>query len=147
MEEREWGYYTEAEIAGNPALDRLAKTGHPRRKWIEMLAEYQPEALEAFDKYQLNIHATTAEVDPKTLEFVIIAIDIADDWLHTANHMNLAFEKGATVQELVDVCVITNMIKGPHALHSGLSALDECIRHRRAHDLPVPRDKSELGSG
>lgn len=146
MEEWEWGHFGDAETAGNPALERLANTGHPRRKWIEMLAEYRPDALDSFDKYQRHIQATRAEIDKKTLEFVIVAIDIADDWAHTANHINLAFEAGATVQEIVDICLVANIIKGPHCLHSGLSALDETIRHRRANNLAVPRDKSELGT-
>jgi hypothetical protein len=56
----------------------------------------------------------------------------------------LAFEKGATVQELVDVCVITGHLTGAQSWDLGLAELDNVIATRTEMGRAVPRDRAEL---
>lgn len=75
--------------------------------------------------------AHPAEVlDPKTKEFIHVAIDAVTTHLHdigTKGHMGNAFEHGATVEELTDVLELT-VVGGLYpSLQEGAKLLDEVV--------------------
>ena len=125
-----------------PVLKEMLATGVIRRKWQEVLAEYQPQVLSLWNERRLKWKP--CELDPKTREFITIALGMVSGSHHLANHFNSALEKGATVQELVDVCVVTGHLTGAQSWDIGLASLDSVIELRAKAGLPVPRDSSEL---
>jgi alkylhydroperoxidase/carboxymuconolactone decarboxylase family protein YurZ len=125
-----------------PILKEMLATGIIRRKWQEVLAEFQPQVLSLWNERRLKWKPR--ELDPKTREFITIALGMVSGSHHIANHFNSAFEKGATVQELVDVCVVTGHLTGAQSWDIGLASLDSVIELRAKTGLSVPRDKSEL---
>jgi alkylhydroperoxidase/carboxymuconolactone decarboxylase family protein YurZ len=125
-----------------PILKEMLSTGMIRRKWQEVLAEFQPQVLSLWNERRLKWKPI--ELDPKTREFITIAVGMVSGSHHLANHFNAAFEKGATVQELVDVCVVTGHLTGAQSWDVGLASLDGVIELRSKAGLSVPRDKSEL---
>lgn len=124
-----------------PVLRELLAGGGVRRRWQEVLAEFQPEVLELWDERRRRYRPR--EMDAKTREFIAFALAMYVDSHHIANHVNAAYEKGATTQELVDVCVVTGNLYGAKSWDLGLAALDEVIEQRTGLGLPVPRDASE----
>jgi alkylhydroperoxidase/carboxymuconolactone decarboxylase family protein YurZ len=124
-----------------PILRRLLSSGAVRRKWQEVLAEFQPEVLELWDERRRRYRPR--ELDPKTREFINIALAMYVDSHHITAHIDAAYEKGATTQELVDVCVVTGNLYGAKTWDIGLSALDAVIEQRTKLGLTVPRDQSE----
>jgi len=127
----------------HPVLEKMRQTVHPTRLWMEMFAEYDPDILTAWHEYNQKI-LKHKELDLKTREFIITAIDAVAGWKYITSHINQAFELGASIQELVEVMVVCGFIKGPHAWSFGLSYLDEVIRERRAAGLPTPRTKADV---
>lgn len=125
-----------------PILKQTLSGGGVRRKWQEMLAEYQPEVLDIYNERRARYKPR--ELDAKTREFITIALAMYVDSHHIANHFNGAYDKGATTQELVDVCVVTGHLYGAKTWDFGLSALDTVIEQRSRAGLPVPRDRADL---
>lgn len=123
-----------------PILKQLLAGGGVRRKWQEMLAEFQPDVLELYNDRRVRYRPR--EIDPKTRELISIALAMYVDSHHIPNHFNAAYEKGATTQELIDVCVIAGNLYGAKTWDFGLAALDSVIEQRTRLGLPVPRDKS-----
>jgi alkylhydroperoxidase/carboxymuconolactone decarboxylase family protein YurZ len=123
-----------------PVLARVLARGAPRRRWQEVLAEFQPDVLDLWEERRRRYRPR--EIDPRTREFIAIALAMYVDSHHIDNHINAAYEKGATTQELVDVCVLTGNLYGAKAWDIGLAALDRIIEQRTAVGLPVPRDES-----
>jgi alkylhydroperoxidase/carboxymuconolactone decarboxylase family protein YurZ len=122
-----------------PVLQRVLAGGGVRRKWQEMLAEFQPDVLELWDDRRRRYKPR--ELDPKTRELIAIALAMFVDSHHITNHFNAAYEKGATTQELIDVCVVTGNLYGAKSWDIGLTALDRVIEERTRLGLPVPRDR------
>jgi alkylhydroperoxidase/carboxymuconolactone decarboxylase family protein YurZ len=122
-------------------LAKVLAGGSPRRKWQEVLAEFQPEVLDLWDERRRRYRPR--ELDPRTREFIAIALAMYVDSHHISNHINAAYDKGATTQQLVDVCVITGNLYGARTWDIGLAALDGVIELRSSSGLPVPRDASQ----
>jgi len=134
---RSWTDGNEPEI-----LKGMLATGMIRRKWQEVLAEFQPEVLALWNDRRTKWKPR--ELDPKVREFITFVIAMLTNSHHIDNHVNGAFEKGATTQELVDVCVVTGHLIGAQAWDFGLTSLDNVIAKRSAAGLPVPRDRTEV---
>jgi alkylhydroperoxidase/carboxymuconolactone decarboxylase family protein YurZ len=132
---RSWADGGEPEV-----LRAILASGGVRRKWQEMLAEFQPEVLQLWDERRRRYRPR--ELDPKTRELITIALAMYVDSHHITNHFNAAYEKGATTQELIDVCVVTGNLYGAKTWDLGLAALDDVIEARTRRGLPVPRDAS-----
>jgi alkylhydroperoxidase/carboxymuconolactone decarboxylase family protein YurZ len=124
----------------------MEEHGQPRRRWFEVLQEYQPETLELYYSYSTEMQGKRIDIDDKIAEFILIAVDAVVDWKNIDSHVNKAFDAGATIQELLDVCAITAMQMGPHAFNSGITAVDRVIQKRKAAGLRVPRDRRQLES-
>lgn len=124
-----------------PELQRVLGGGGVRRKWQEILAEFQPDVLELWDERRRRYKPR--EIDPKTREFITIALAMYVDSHHITQHFNAAYEKGATTQELIDVCVVTGNLYGAKTWDIGLAALDSIIEQRTTLGLPVPRDQGD----
>jgi alkylhydroperoxidase/carboxymuconolactone decarboxylase family protein YurZ len=123
-------------------LRRMDHAGVVRRQWHEMMAEYQPDVLEFF--FERRSKLRPYEIDLKVREFLLVAIDAVVAWPDIDSHINAAFEKGATIQELMDVFVAAGNLMGPHAWSFGMSHLDKIIKWRSEAGLPVPRDKNSV---
>jgi len=126
----------------HPVIENMRQTVHPVRKWMEMFAEYDPDVLTAWHEMNQKI-MKHKELDLKTREFIIAAIDAAVAWPYITSHINQAFELGATIQELIEVMVVAGFIMGPHAWSWGLSHLDQVIKERQAAGLPTPRTRKD----
>jgi len=119
-------------------LDELERAGFARRRWFELFAQYQPARMRLWFETRRKLRDECVELDQKTVEFIIVALDAAANWPQIDAHIDRAFDCGATIQELIDVCVITSNTKGPHALAAGLDGLDRVIEERRRLGKPVP---------
>jgi alkylhydroperoxidase/carboxymuconolactone decarboxylase family protein YurZ len=126
-------------------LKSMLATGMIRRTWQEVLAEFQPDVLSLWNDRRVKYKPQ--ELDPKTREFITLAIAMITNSHHIANHFNAAYQKGATTQELVDVCVVTGHLMGAQAWDFGLASLDGVIEQRTKAGLPVPRDKTSAKEG
>jgi alkylhydroperoxidase/carboxymuconolactone decarboxylase family protein YurZ len=124
-------------------LERMRASGFAVRPWHELMAEYQPDFLDAWRDFAGHITAHK-ELDRKTHEFLIIAINAVVTWPAIEHHMHRAFDAGATIQELIEVCVTAGYLKGPHAWSFGLSALDRVIADRVKSGRPTPRSRAEI---
>ncbi len=126
-------------------LDEMEDAGLARRPWFELFARYQPERMRLWFETRRKLRDECVELDPKTVEFIVVALDAAANWPQIDAHIDRAFDHGATIQELIDVCVIASNTKGPHALAAGLSGLDRVIEERTRAGKPVPRDRANAG--
>jgi alkylhydroperoxidase/carboxymuconolactone decarboxylase family protein YurZ len=124
-------------------VDEMAREGFVPRRWFAVLEEYQPHTLQLYMENSKRLLETRVEIDRKTAEFIQVAIDAVVDWKNIDSHIDKAFEAGATIQELIDVCAIAAKLMGPHAFNSGVTGIDRVIEARRAQGKPVPRDRSE----
>jgi alkylhydroperoxidase/carboxymuconolactone decarboxylase family protein YurZ len=127
----------------HPVLEKIRQTVHPTRLWMEMFAEYDPDVLTAWHEYGQKI-LKHKELEPKTRELLIVAIDAVVEWKYITSHINQAFELGASIQELVEVMVVCGFLMGPHAWSFGLTYLDEVIKERKQAGLPTPRTKKDV---
>jgi alkylhydroperoxidase/carboxymuconolactone decarboxylase family protein YurZ len=119
------------------ALKRYAEAGLPVRPWHQLLADHRPDALAEFLESTEKALAPTA-LPEKTKLLIVIAVDAVDAWPGLKSFINRAYELGTTTQELIDVCVLTGWLKGPHALNYGLTTLHQVIEERRGANKPVP---------
>jgi len=110
---------------------------------MEILAEYDPDILAAWHEMAQKI-MKHKELDLKTREFIIVAIDAVEAWSHINVHLDQAFELGASIQELVEVMVVAGFVKGPHAWSWGLSHLSQVIQERKKTGLATPRSRSDV---
>ena len=100
-------------------LKKLSDGGRPVRKWHELLAEFRPVALREWSEASEKL-GQISEISEKTKEFIVCAIDAVEAWPGLKPHLNLTFNQGATIQEMVDVFFGgSGWLKGPHALNYG----------------------------
>ncbi len=108
-----------------PVTDRLRATGNFNPAWKEM-AELDPVWLEKF--LDMGIKPMVSGVlDPKTLEFLAIAVDASCTHLYAPGvrrHIRKALELGATREEILAVlqCVA---VLGIHSCALGVPILVE----------------------
>jgi alkylhydroperoxidase/carboxymuconolactone decarboxylase family protein YurZ len=105
---------------------------------------YAPEKFALYQEWMAGM-LNHDELQPKVREFVIFALDSMVAWPEPFidAHLNLAFDNGATIQELIEVSQTTGYIMGVHSLNHGLTSLERVIANRKAAGLPTPRDASE----
>ena len=85
-----------------------------------------PEFFEAYAEYS-SVPWRTGPLDPKTKEFIYVAIDASTTHLHAEGlriHMTNALRHGATLDELVEVLQIVSCI-GFQSWITGVRLLDE----------------------
>jgi alkylhydroperoxidase/carboxymuconolactone decarboxylase family protein YurZ len=97
-------------------------------RWQEVLLEHSPPLLEAYLEWSRS-GEDLQELDPKTKEFLIIALDCAVRWPSPFidNHIRKALLAGASVVEVIEVIGVTARLLGPHMLNHGLSALSNVL--------------------
>ncbi|MCA0303056.1 MAG: carboxymuconolactone decarboxylase family protein [Proteobacteria bacterium] len=115
---------TDTTIA-TPVTDRLRATGNFNPAWKEM-AELDPVWLEKFLDMGIKPMASGV-LDPKTLEFLAIAVDASCTHLYAPGvrrHIRRALELGATREEILAVlqCVA---VLGIHSCALGVPILVE----------------------
>ena len=108
-----------------PVTDRLRATGNFNPAWKEM-AELDPVWLEKFLDMGIKPMASGV-LDPKTLEFLAIAVDASCTHLYAPGvrrHIRKALELGATREEILAVlqCVA---VLGIHSCALGVPILVE----------------------
>jgi alkylhydroperoxidase/carboxymuconolactone decarboxylase family protein YurZ len=108
-----------------PVTDRLRATGNFNPAWKEM-AELDPVWLEKFLDMGLK-PMVSGVLDPKTLEFLAIAVDASCTHLYAPGvrrHIRRALELGATREEILAVlqCVA---VLGIHSCALGVPILVE----------------------
>lgn len=108
-----------------PVTDRLRATGNFNPAWKEM-AELDPVWLEKFLDMGIKPMASGV-LDPKTLEFLAIAVDASCTHLYAPGvrrHIRRALELGATREEILAVlqCVA---VLGIHSCALGVPILVE----------------------
>lgn len=129
-----------------PILEKMREWGLPTRKWHEMMAEYSPDTLEDWFAARRKLSENSV-LEPKVQEFLIIAIDAVAHWPHIKNHINRAFDRGATIAELVEVSIVAGQFMGPHAWGYGLSAVADVIESRKADGKPCPEGIKKAATG
>ena len=129
----------------NPIIDSIRQTTHPIREWMEMFAEYDPDILTAWHEMAQKL-MKHKELDLKTREFIIVAIDAVEAWPYIDVHIDQAFELGASIQELIEVMVVAGFVKGPHAWAWGLSHLSKMIQRRKEAGFATPRSRVDVTS-
>ena len=119
------------------------QTGTVRLQYMEFLEQYAPEYVEAYAVWDKQADNLT-ELDPKTREMVIVAIDtiIMYPYPYIDSHIHKAFKAGATVRELIEVAVTCGRLMGPHAMNYGIRSLYRAIKEREALGLPTPEHAS-----
>jgi len=104
--------------------DEIARQGLVVSRWQEVLLEHYPPLLESYLDWARSGEQLT-EVDPKTRELLVIALDCAVKWPspYIDNHIKKALQLGASVVEIIEVIGVTARLLGPHMMNHGLSAL------------------------
>ncbi len=115
-----------------PVTDRLRATGNFNAAWNEM-AELDPVWLEKFLDMGMKPIASGV-LDPKTLEFLAIAVDASCTHLYAPGvrrHIRKALDLGATKEEILAVlqCVA---VLGIHSCALGVPILVEELARRPA---------------
>ena len=121
-------------VPATPVTDRLRATGNFNPAWKEM-AELDPVWLEKFLDMGIKPMASGV-LDPKTLEFLAIAVDASCTHLYAPGvrrHVRRALELGATREEILAVlqCVA---VLGIHSCALGVPILVEELAAREAQD-------------
>ena len=121
-------------VPATPVTDRLRATGNFNPAWKEM-AELDPLWLEKFLDMGIKPMASGV-LDPKTLEFLAIAVDASCTHLYAPGvrrHIRRALELGATREEILAVlqCVA---VLGIHSCALGVPILVEELAAREAQD-------------
>ena len=121
-------------VPATPVTDRLRATGNFNPAWKEM-AELDPLWLEKFLDMGIKPMASGV-LDPKTLEFLAIAVDASCTHLYAPGvrrHVRRALELGATREEILAVlqCVA---VLGIHSCALGVPILVEELAAREAQD-------------
>ena len=117
-----------------PVTDRLRATGNFNAAWNEM-AELDPVWLEKFLDMGMKPIASGV-LDPKTLEFLAIAVDASCTHLYAPGvrrHIRKALELGATKEEITAVLQLTSVL-GIHSMSLGAPMLVEELAAR--NDAP-----------
>lgn len=119
-------------VPATPVTDRLRATGNFNPAWKEM-AELDPLWLEKFLDMGIKPMASGV-LDPKTLEFLAIAVDASCTHLYAPGvrrHIRRALELGATREEILAVlqCVA---VLGIHSCALGVPILVEELAAREA---------------
>ena len=118
-------------VSATPVTDRLRATGNFNPAWNEM-AELDPLWLEKF--LDMGMKPVAAGVlDPKTLEFLAIAVDASCTHLYAPGvrrHIRKALELGATREEIMAVlqCVA---VLGIHSCALGVPILVEELARQK----------------
>ena len=111
--------------SATPITDRLRATGNFNPAWNEM-AELDPAWLEKF--LDMGMTPIAAGVlDPKTLEFIAIAVDASCTHLYAPGvrrHIRKALELGATKEEILAVLQCVSVL-GIHSCALGVPILVE----------------------
>jgi alkylhydroperoxidase/carboxymuconolactone decarboxylase family protein YurZ len=124
-----------AEATGNPTIDGMKTAGQWNPAWDDAAA-LDPEWLERF----LAMGVTSWQrsvLDPKTLEFIAIAVDASCTHLYAPGvrrHINKALDLGATPAEILAVLQAVAVL-GIHSVALGAPMLTEAMRER---GLPLP---------
>lgn len=130
----------------------------------QVLIKYHPALWEAFKAWNDARFRLRKDLTRKTQEFLSTACDTAILWRQPLidHHIHVAFEVGATAQEILEVVILAAAAAqrasdsslagrleagGVQALHHGLTALDRVLRQRESHDLLAPRDKTQPRTG
>lgn len=119
-------------------------SGDYKLPWHEVLKEYDPEQFEAFRTWQKKL-VNHRELDAKTHELIVVAIDALVAWPSPFIdvHIHGAFDKGATIQEVLESILVAAQFGGGHALNHGLTAMSKTLKDRRAAGIETPRRKAE----
>lgn len=127
-----------------PAELKDPKTGGYRLPWHDVFKEYDPKLFEVFREWQ-KAAQTHKELDPKTHELIVVAIDALVAWPspYIDVHIHGAFDKGATVQEVLEAITVAAMFGGGHAYNHALTAMAKTIKERQEAGAPTPRNKEE----
>ena len=123
-------------VPATPVTDRLRAAGNFNPAWQEM-AELDPVWLEKFLDMGMKPIASGV-LDPKTLEFLAIAVDASCTHLYAPGvrrHIRKALELGATKEEILAVlqCVA---VLGIHSCALGVPIL---VEELAARDPSTPR--------
>jgi alkylhydroperoxidase/carboxymuconolactone decarboxylase family protein YurZ len=108
-----------------PITDRLRATGNFNPAWDEM-AELDPAWLEKFLDMGMQPIASGV-LDPKTLEFLAIAVDASCTHLYgpgVRRHIRKALDLGATQEEILAVLQCVSVL-GIHSCALGVPILVE----------------------
>lgn len=124
------------------------RSGEVRLKWQEMLEEFGPEYLAAWQEWGRSAFTLT-ELDPKIREFLIVAIDSVIPWPspYIDSHIHKAFNAGATIREFIELSVSCGYLMGPHSTNHLLTALYKCIKEREELGLETPRTQADVNKG
>ena len=119
-------------VPATPVTDRLRATGNFNPAWTEM-ADLDPVWLEKFLDMGMKPIASGV-LDPKTLEFLAIAVDASCTHLYAPGvrrHIRKALDLGATKEEILAVlqCVA---VLGIHSCTLGVPILVEQLACRPA---------------
>jgi alkylhydroperoxidase/carboxymuconolactone decarboxylase family protein YurZ len=125
-----------------PAALKDPKTGGYKLPWHGIFEEYDPELFKVFRDWQ-KAAQNHKELDPKTRELIIVAIDSLTAWPspYIDVHIHGAFDAGATIQEVLETIGVAAMFGGGHAFNHGLTAMGNAIKEREEAGVPTPRKR------
>jgi alkylhydroperoxidase/carboxymuconolactone decarboxylase family protein YurZ len=112
--------------------------------YLEFWAKYHPELHDAYYRLIQERFALRKELRKRTEELVVTAIDSLISWPEPLldSHIHLAFDAGATAQELVEaILVVGRFDDGLRGMQSGFDALRRVIDEREAQGDPAPRTR------
>ncbi len=121
-----------------PASDAIKALGEWNRDW-DPIAALDPEWMERFLAMG-SLSYTRGVLDPKTLEFIAIAVDAACTHMYgpgTRRHIAKALELGATPQEIMAVLEAVAVL-GIHSVALGAPMLVEEMNKR---GMVMPRSE------
>ncbi|MDB5511373.1 MAG: hypothetical protein JWR08_856 [Enterovirga sp.] len=114
---------------GKEAVRGEATTKLGDRIWPHVFQRFDPELFRDYTAWLRRLEKHQ-ELDYKTRELIIVGIDAAIYWPEPFidMHVVMAFDYGATIQELLETCVVAGSVRGVHPVNHGLSAIYRTVR-------------------
>ncbi len=118
---------------------RDPETRQLRLEWKTVFERYAPEKFAQYQRLLFDT-STAQELDGKTTELIMVAIDTVVFWPSPFIdvHMHAAFDAGATIAEVIDTILIAFSARGGHALNHGLTAMGKVLEVRRTEGFVAP---------
>lgn len=129
---------------GNVCKPDTMKNKLGDRVWPHVFQRYDADLFRDYTRWLRRLEKHQ-ELDYKTRELIIVGIDSAVYWPEPFidMHVVMAFDYGATIQELLETVVVAQSVRGVHPVNHGLNAIYRTVRALEVDGQP-PRYRKDI---